>query len=101
MQTITLQLCQREFIVQPFTVGQVEDISEILTRDAPKKTMNREIIAVALAEDYPDITLESVRKMRLGTTRAIASAVREILLFGEFIEEKPSGEAQGAPASPA
>lgn len=98
MQALAIKLADREFTIQPLTVGQVEEIHDILTRQGSKKTANRDIIAAALSEDYPDLNCDAVRKMRLGSVKVVNSVVEQILAFGDFIaqQETSPGEETGA-----
>lgn len=99
MTMLTLTIEGKDYQIKDLTCGQVEDIQELIGAFGPKgsvsitKETNRAILAAALGTDYPEVTPDSLRKMRLGTIKKLNDMVREILRFGGFVEDPISGEA--------
>lgn len=100
MQKLKIELGRQECEIQPLTVGQIEDILEALSRPASKQTVNREILAIALSVDHPEITADVLKKAHIGSVKKLDAEVRRVLEFGEFVEPKAkeptAGEVTGA-----
>lgn len=104
LKTLTITIEGKDYEIKEMTCGQVEDIQELLgVFDAPglNRTLSKEnaraIVAVAFSVDYPEVTPETIRKMRLGSVKRLNEIVSQILQFGGFIE-KPKGEPQSGEA---
>lgn len=98
MESITINLAGQDYEIKELTLGQLEEIQEALVK-APetgriRSERNREIIAIACSEDHPDITVEKLRKMRLGSIRKVDEVTTAILKFSGYhvSEDKPQGE---------
>ncbi|MGC8518466.1 MAG: hypothetical protein ACP5P4_08040 [Steroidobacteraceae bacterium] len=115
MKSITIALGEKLFTVKALTIGQIEQINDLLTiaREEGHKraATNREIIAAALAVDNPEVTAETIKGIRVTNVQEVSAAVDEILKFAGWILPtpgsqsptdaineggKPSGEAQPA-----
>ena len=103
METLTIDLAGQKFNIQPFTVGQLQDLHvgaiELLPEDPVENTRkfwdrNIAILVSALCVDHPNINADVIRKMRLGTITAVNSTVREIMFFSGIWtkQESKSGE---------
>lgn len=97
MESITIDIAGQHYEIKELTLGQLEEIDAALSGQAA--AMNRKVLAAALSEDYPEITIEKVRKMRLGSIKKTDTIVRAILKFaGYTLKDKPEGEAQAGAA---
>lgn len=109
--SLQLSLAGQTFTIQPLTVGQLEELHVgVVTPEGsgPKEKMrsfyerNIEILAVALSSDHPNMTADTIRKMRIGTLQAMTGAVSDILDFSGISKkedakpEAATGEAQAA-----
>lgn len=107
METLSITLAGQKFEIQPLTVGQLQDLHIGVVEPIPDDpadsvrqfwSRNIKLIAIALAEAHPQMTEETIRKMRLGTLPAVKQTVEDILVFAGIVEKKgqKSGEAQAA-----
>ena len=107
METLTITLAGQKFVIQPLTVGQLQDLHVGVVETASDEpaegvrqywTRNIKLISIALSEAHPNMTEDTIRKMRLGTLPAVKQAVEEILIFaGIWVKkESKSGEAPAA-----
>lgn len=72
--TLKFKLGDREFEVRPLTIGQLEDLDVAVTLEDstdPQENTRRSFrrmrmaIAAAVEEDYPDVTEDVIKKMRV------------------------------------
>lgn len=89
MEKITVNLAGKDFEIGELTVGQLEAMQEVLLVPAPngaafKKGADREVIAIALSVDYPDMTSTAIAGMRLGSIKKLDEISRKILKFAGF-----------------
>ena len=93
----------KEFKVQQLTLGQIEDLSiAVVLADSPddqesvKRTFRRtlETLAAALSADYPEMTVDKLRQMRISRDE-LRAANRTVLEFAGLV---PSGEAPAGAA---
>ena len=93
MKSITIAIGERVFEVREFTIGQVEQIHELLqqARDSNhrRSSTNRELVAAALSEDHKDITAESMKAIRVPSIQQLAAAADQILEFGGWVIPAP------------
>lgn len=111
-ESIQITLAGKPYSITPFTVGQLEDLHVgVIQPDSGDPVENThqfwkrniDIIVVALSADHPEMTEPVVRKMKLGSVRAVNEAVGEILRYAglakgktEESEGSPPGELQAA-----
>jgi hypothetical protein len=108
LDKINFTLGDESYEVRELTLGQLEELQDLLVNKAThaggslfNKNANREIIAIALSADYPQVTSESLKTVRMNVRR-LDEIVRKILRLGGFTvpdsdekpKEKPEGEAQ-------
>ena len=98
-KTLSILIGGKVFAIKEFTLDTLEQLQEPVFSEpkTPKENTTRHIsiIATALAQDHPDVTVESVRAMRLGTIKAAADVVMKILEFGGW-RTVTDGEAANA-----
>jgi hypothetical protein len=105
VKELKLKLGETEYTIKPLTCGQIEDIEEAVGAYSGgaavrlSKQTNRTILAVALSVDYPDVTAESIKSVRLGTQTELARLVTAILDFGGFLPKKREAGASGETAA--
>jgi hypothetical protein len=96
VESITINLAGTDYEIKELTLGQLEDIQSALSGEPG--AMNRKVIAIA-CEEYPEITVEKLKKLRLGSIRKVDGIVRSILKFaGYSLKDKPEGEAPAGAA---
>lgn len=104
MDSITITLAEKQFSIQPLTVGQLEEmhVGLLLPPNADPSEgvkdwwqQTREIIVTALCEDHPDMTMDVVKKMRLGTLKVVRETREQILIFAGFQDKPKEGTPQG------
>lgn len=109
---IQITLAGKQYPITPFTVGQLEDLHVgVIQPDAGDEVANTHqfwnrninILVTALSADHPEMTEAIVRKMKLGSIRAVNDAVGEILRYAGLAKDKateeegsPPGETQAA-----
>jgi len=111
MESLTLQIAGKSYTIHSLTGEQLEALHVGVVRELPKgeaadtlpATYQRhyEIIALALAESHPEMTIEALRKLRWGTVKAVRDAADEVLYFSGIIDRPKPGEAPPAGESPA
>lgn len=89
MEKLSVNLAGKDYEIGELTVGQLEAIQEVLLVPAPnggvfKKGADREVIAIALSVDHPDMTSAAVAGMRLGSIKKLDEISRKILQFAGF-----------------
>lgn len=99
MKSITIALGEKSFEVKELTVGQIEQIHEVLNAaraaNHTRAATNREIIAAALAVDHPEMTAEALKSVRVPNIQELATASDKVLEFGGWvITEKGAAPAQ-------
>ena len=101
MKSITIKLGDRTFEIKEFTIGQVEQIHDVLQQaresNHRRSATNRELIAVALSEDHKEVTAESLKAIRVPDIQQLAAAADEILRFGGWVlpeQAKVAGESK-------
>jgi hypothetical protein len=113
--SLEITLAGKPFIVRPFTFDQVEnlhvlgiDFEAFQNEEETRKYYSRcaNIIAEALSVDHPEMKVETLRKMRIGTFPEVRETVHEILIFSgiwkrvapsDTKQEPSTGEASAAP----
>lgn len=111
-KTLAIVLAGQSFEIDPFTVGQLEELNigsfefkDMQDADSVRDYYARHlsIISTALQDKYPSMTVDVLRKMRVGTRQALTDTVMEILIFSgiwkrlsDKQESPPEGEAQAA-----
>ena len=99
METLTITLADKEYTVQPLTIGQLRDlhvgIVEPIPADLKEGTRqfwerNLAIISKALEGEHPEMTPEVLSKMRLGNIKSVKETVDAILVFTGLSEPKKS-----------
>jgi len=114
MDSINIKIAGKDYAIQSLTVGQLEQmhVGVLAQPNADPQVAVKEwwqqtrlIILLALAEDHPEVTAETVAKMRLGNLRSAKKVRDQILIFAGFQdepkdepEENPKGEAPAAAA---
>lgn len=103
MEKLTIHLAGQPYEIQELTLGQLEDMQDAILKPAAagafSKSTNREVLAIALREDHPSLTLDALGKLRLGSIKKLDETVRSVLQFAGFRTdaekpaERPSGEA--------
>lgn len=103
----------QNYKVLPFTIGVLEALhlgvmvpESSDTRENLRSLYERNInvITMALQQDNPAVTADTVRKLRVGDVKVIREAVDEILIFAGIFkrpdatqpQETASGEARAA-----
>jgi hypothetical protein len=95
---ITITLAGQPYTVQPLTLGQIEELSIAVvtpTHDDPQENVRRNfartvgILRAALAQDYPALTPEALRALRI-TRLELNTATDAILTHSGLVT---SGEA--------
>lgn len=93
-EKLTITLAGKDYTIMSLTIDQLEDLHIGLVRgnelgpEAEAKAVwaqNRELLAVALREEHPDMTPEAIAKLRVGTVHAVKAAVKKILEFSGLI----------------
>ena len=105
MKSITITLGDRQFEIKEFTIGQVEQVHEILdlARESNHRraATNRELIAAALSQDHPDATAESLKAIRVPNIQELAKAADQILEFGGWVvPDKAAAASAGGESKP-
>lgn len=103
MKTLIIKLGETEYTIQELTVGQVEELSEIVAANSSGKQIvlgkgaAREVVAIGFSEDHPNMTRDVLKKLRIGTPKPLNDAAFAVLRFGGFLAEEgaPTGEAGG------
>jgi len=107
LETLDIVLAGQKYTIQPLTVGQLQDLHIGVVEPTPddpedgvRKFWSRNIalIHTALSVDHPQMTVEIIGKMRLGTITAVKRTVDDILVFAGIAEKKEpkAGESQAA-----
>jgi hypothetical protein len=96
MKSITVTLGDRNFEVKELTIGQVEQIHEVLAgakeSNHTRASTNRQIIAAALAVDTPDVTAEALKGFRVRNIQDLGRAADAILEFGGWVIPETSAK---------
>ncbi len=99
MKSITIALGERTFEIRELTIGQVEQIHDLLQQAGAsnhrRAATNRELIAAALSEDHKDVTAENLKGVRIPDIQQLSGAADQILQFGGWVlpEKGASGSA--------
>lgn len=102
MKSLTIALGDHTFSIKELTIGQMEQIHDVLqiAREGghARAQTNREVIAAALAVDYPEVTAEAIKGFRVARIQDVSAAADSILEFSGWILPKegaapaPDGE---------
>jgi hypothetical protein len=86
-QTLDIAIEDKTYTIQALTIDQLEALHVGVARppsDDPVAELwkhNREVIATALSNDYPEMTMEVLGRKRLGTVQAVKQIAEDILKF--------------------
>lgn len=109
METLTITLAGKQYEIRALTVGQLEELHVGVLRPIRAAEegvrdfwdQNVKLLVTALSVDHPEITVDVVRKMQLGSVKAVREVVAEVLKFAGIADdvkpeakpgETPSGE---------